>query len=125
MIKDEDGDIEMAMEGEAGDAAKPDAGDASKLPRSGSGGLHLAPGAIGSRGTRIRLATTDQRKCVLKGDIRIEALAPQAGADLPEGAVAPRTMVYMGRSRGSPMEWRRLFRALTREPAIRATILNY
>jgi serine/threonine-protein kinase Chk1 len=45
---------------------------------------------------------------VLKGEIRIETLAAAVSA----GPNAPKCLVFMRRSKGNPLEWRRLFRSL-------------
>lgn len=93
-----DGDGDTDMDGSA-PAPQP-------LARSSSGNLPAS--AIGSRGARIRLGTMDRRKCVLKGEIRIETLAAAVSA----GPNAPKCLVFMRRSKGNPLEWRRLFRSL-------------
>lgn len=64
---------------------------------------------IGSRGARIRVSTTDRRKCALRGEIWIESMAIEEDDDRIK---KPRTHVLMRRSKGDPLEWRRLFRAV-------------
>lgn len=100
----------------AADAMDADLVQIATIPRSESGAL--SPGAIGSRGARIRLGTTDKRKCVLKGEIRIEKLIrtdPSPGSGC---------LVMMRRSKGSPLEWRRLFRELTRHESLAQVIMG-
>lgn len=64
-----------------------------------------------AQGARIRLGLVDRRKCALKGEVRIERVA----ALPPDLGGAPGTFVLMRRSKGSPLEWRRLFRDLCRD----------
>ena len=68
---------------------------------------------VGSRGTRIRVSMTDRRKCALKGEVRIERL------ELPDAS----SFVLFRRSKGSPLEWRRLFRDIARDQRIRPLIV--
>ncbi|WFD22780.1 non-specific serine/threonine protein kinase [Malassezia equina] len=74
-----------------------------------------------ARGVRIRLGLVDRRKCALKGEVRIErvaALPPDLGAASGRAG----SFVLLRRSKGSPLEWRRLFRDLCRQPEVRALI---
>lgn len=77
--------------------------------------------AEGSRGIRIRLGLIDSRKCPLKGEVRIERL--RVGHD--DGAVstgAPTCLVMMRRSRGDPLEWRKLFGRVVKDPSVRECV---
>lgn len=73
----------------------------------------------GARGVRIRLGLVDRRKCALKGEIRIERLN-ELPPELAHAATshAP-SFVLMRRSKGNPLEWRRLFRDLCADAHVR------
>lgn len=75
---------------------------------------------IGTRGARIRIGTMDNRKCPLRGEIRIEQLS----ADTSSNQSAAKCLVVMRRSKGSPLEWRRLFREICKKDQIQATIVS-
>ncbi|CAO1614924.1 unnamed protein product [Sympodiomycopsis kandeliae] len=62
----------------------------------------------GSRGTRIRVSLMDRRKCPLKGEIRIETVSTSEA----------QTAVLMRRSRGNPLEWRRMFGQIVKRSEI-------
>lgn len=84
---------------------------------------------IGNRGARVRLTTMDKRKCPLRGGIRIENLvASDATSDSASAASASddaaKCLVVMQKSKGDPLEWRRLFREICRRPEIRSTIIS-
>lgn len=70
-----------------------------------------------SRGARIMVALTDKRKCNLMGNVWVDPLSPgrQHGST--------KTLVLLDRSSGSPLEWRRLFKAMLDEPAIASLIV--
>lgn len=77
----------------------------------------------GTKGARIRLGLIDRRKCPLRGEIRIEALR-RAGGGVASGETAEegehsqreaQCLVLMRRSRGNPLEWRRVFGQIVRE----------
>lgn len=72
---------------------------------------------VGSRGSRIRVSMTDRRKCALKGEVRIEKVhtTPETGDHIA-------SFVVLRRSKGSPLEWRRLFRDISRDPHVRPLI---
>lgn len=73
----------------------------------------------GSRGTRIRLGLMDRRKCQLKGEIRILRLDNgNGGDDSEEPQAGARASVLMRRSRGNPLEWRRVFGQIVRHREI-------
>ena len=76
----------------------------------------------GARGVRIRLGLVDRRKCALKGEIRIERLA-ELPPELAHAAkrTAP-SFVLMRRSKGNPLEWRRLFRNVCADAGVRELI---
>ena len=76
----------------------------------------------GARGARIRVALVDRRKCALKGDIRIERLTelPAELSHLPTSDTP--SFVLMRRSKGSPLEWRRLFRDLCADRSVHELI---
>lgn len=76
----------------------------------------------GARGVRIRLGLVDRRKCALKGDIRIERLAELPLELDQHPANTSGSFVLMRRSKGSPLEWRRLFRDLCTDKAVREMI---
>lgn len=65
-----------------------------------------------SRGARIMIALTDKRKCRLAGNVWVDPLPPRR----QHGST--KTLVLLDRSSGSPLEWRRLFKAVLDEPAI-------
>ncbi|PWY98246.1 Pkinase-domain-containing protein [Testicularia cyperi] len=85
---------------------------------------------VGSRGARIRLATMDKRKCPLRGEIRVEILAPATSSDVgtaeprSDTASAAKCLVVMRRSKGNPLEWRRLFREICNNSDVRSTIIS-
>lgn len=81
---------------------------------------------IGSRGARIRVSTTDRRKCALRGEIWIETISATEGHDDEDGNVGriPRTHVLMRRSKGDPLEWRRLFRAVATYEGVKDLIVT-
>lgn len=80
---------------------------------------------VGSRGARLRLATMDKRKCPLKGEIRVENLVVGEDAgSASEDAGGAKCLVVMKRSKGDPLEWRRLFREVCRRDEIQATIIS-
>lgn len=72
---------------------------------------------VGSRGSRIRLGTMDKRKCPLRGEVRVEVLDHQ-----PAGNA--QCLVVFRRSKGNPLEWRRLFREICNVAEIRAVIIS-
>ncbi|KOS12473.1 camk camkl chk1 protein kinase [Malassezia pachydermatis] len=74
-----------------------------------------------AHGVRIRLGLMDRRKCALKGEIRMERVA-ELPSDLGDAAGKPGSFVLMRRSKGNPLEWRRLFRDLCRDPDVRTNI---
>ncbi|KAJ1022481.1 hypothetical protein NDA16_003470 [Ustilago loliicola] len=84
--------------------------------------------AVGSRGARVRLAMMDKRKCPLRGEVRVENLlasdAPASNSASSSSEDAAKCLVVMKRSKGDPLEWRRLFRELCRRDEIRATIIS-
>ncbi|UZJ54425.1 hypothetical protein CBS101457_003745 [Exobasidium rhododendri] len=70
---------------------------------------------VGSRGARIRVSTMDRRKCALRGEIWVESIAFEEHRDESEEMEkksSSRTLILMRRSKGDPLEWRRLFRAI-------------
>ena len=75
----------------------------------------------GARGARIRLSLVDRRKCALKGEVRIERVA-ELPPDMGIHAGQPGSFVLMRRSKGNPLEWRRLFRDLCKHPSVRASM---
>lgn len=76
----------------------------------------------GARGVRIRLGLVDRRKCALKGEVRIERLA-ELPPELEHCAQQhDPSFVLMRRSKGNPLEWRRLFRNVCADPAVRELI---
>ncbi len=82
---------------------------------------------IGSRGAKVRLGTMDKRKCPLRGEVHIENLVlPDAGSDAASvaGDDGAKCLVVMKKSKGDPLEWRRLFREVCRKEEIRATIIS-
>lgn len=96
------------------------------------GALDEAPAASshaitsGSRGVRLRVGLTDRRKCALRGEIRVErihALPPdvEPGRGTPAGDGSA-SFVLMRRSKGNPLEWRRLFRAICMHPGVHPLI---
>ncbi|CDW97359.1 hypothetical protein [Sporisorium scitamineum] len=106
------------VEGEPEAAGSSD--DASRTTTSGKRVV------VGSRGARVRFATMDKRKCPLRGDVRVEnLLAPDATSDsAPASEDAAKCLVVMQKSKGDPLEWRRLFREICRRPEIQATIIS-
>ncbi|SNX85979.1 related to checkpoint kinase chk1 [Melanopsichium pennsylvanicum] len=84
--------------------------------------------ATGSRGARIRLATMDKRKCPLRGEVRVENLVSPDSASDPASMAhddgAAKCLVVMKRSKGDPLEWRRLFREICRKQEIQSTIIS-
>ena len=125
---------EMDMDG-AGEARRSDGisrSSSNETITDQTGGTRVATttmtGSVnaqqGSRGSRIRLSLMDRRKCILKGEIRIERVT---GQDQDDGdgddneadrPVQPRATVLMRRSRGNPLEWRRMFRDIVRHDEI-------
>ncbi|KAK0530660.1 Chk1 protein kinase [Tilletia horrida] len=107
---------------------------------------------VSSSGARIRLSTMDRRKCPLKGEIFVapfRAVRVAKEADAEDGAgeeeeeekegdgvegkkeqeqqeaeVAPRCVVLWKRSKGNPLEWRKLFRAVTADPELQAMLVR-
>ena len=83
---------------------------------------------IGSRGARIRVSTTDRRKCALRGEIWIETITPDNDEDDDDDEGrhqrVARTHVLMKRSKGDPLEWRRLFRALATSEGVKELIVT-
>ena len=75
----------------------------------------------GARGARIRLSVVDRRKCALKGEVRIERVA-ELPPDVGVHAGQPGCFVLVRRSKGNPLEWRRLFRELCKHPQVRPHI---
>ena len=75
----------------------------------------------GARGVRIRLGLVDRRKCALKGDIRIERIA-ELPPELAAAHGGAASLVLMRRSKGNPLEWRRLFRDLCADAEVRELI---
>lgn len=79
----------------------------------------------GSRGARIRVSTTDKRKCALRGEIWIETIAIEDAKDAQEtGKSKPQCHVLMKRSKGDPLEWRRLFRAVATFEGLKELIIT-
>lgn len=76
--------------------------------------------ARGSRGVRMRLGLVDRRKCALKGEVRIERVH-ELPPELDAGG-RPGCFVLMRRSKGSPLEWRRLFRDICADSSVRVLI---
>ena len=74
-----------------------------------------------ARGARIRLSVVDRRKCALKGEVRIERVA-ELPPDVGVHAGQPGCFVLVRRSKGNPLEWRRLFRELCKHPQVRPHI---
>jgi len=74
-----------------------------------------------AHGVRMRLGLVDRRKCALKGEVRIERVA-ELPPDLGAASGRAGCFVLLRRSKGSPLEWRRLFRDLCRQPEVRALI---
>lgn len=90
-------------------------GGSRATTRTGSANAHQ-----GSRGSRIRLSLMDHRKCILKGEIRIERMIGQDQDDNDEDddPAHAKATVLMRRSRGNPLEWRRMFRDIVRHEEI-------
>lgn len=83
----------------------------------------MKPGAVpeGSKGTRIRLALFDTRKCQLKGEVRIERLGEPSdgsGTGHSQTAGVPTCLITMRRSRGDPLEWRKVFGKVVKDPQV-------
>jgi serine/threonine-protein kinase Chk1 len=76
---------------------------------------------IGSHGARIRVSTTDRRKCALRGEIWIESIS---GEEDDHHIKKPRTHLLMKRSKGDPLEWRRLFRAVATAEGMKDLIVT-
>lgn len=84
-------------------------------------------------GATIRVTTTDRRKCALRGEIRISPMAPKSVEQLRYDGAQPQqrqvtvqqaqTYVLMRRSKGDPLEWRRLFRAIAMSEGVRPLIV--
>ena len=103
---------------------EPEAGSSSDDGSRTSGGKRII---IGSRGARVRLATMDKRKCPLRGQVRVENLAASDSnteSSAPAAQDAVKCLVVMQKSKGDPLEWRRLFREICRRPEIQATIIS-
>ncbi|CAD6931699.1 unnamed protein product [Tilletia controversa] len=103
---------------------------------------------VSPAGARIRLSTMDRRKCPLKGEIvvapfrAVRARAAEAdkekkdeagdgkteegeGEDEGEGQdEAPRCVVIWKRSKGNPLEWRRLFRTVTADEELQSMFVR-
>lgn len=132
-----EGDQEMELDGD--EAAGPSTG-AAAMSRSSSGsdvtaGPNGPPTAVGTgtegrdstaqvagvsegaKGIRIRLGLMDSRKCPLKGEVRIERL--RASGDDETGPIC---LVMMRRSRGNPLEWRRVFGKVVKDAGVRECI---
>ena len=83
-----------------------------------------------TNGCTIRVTTTDRRKCALRGEIIISPLSARNADQAQEGqqygntAKQAKTYVMMRRSKGDPLEWRRLFRALVMDEKIRPMIVS-
>lgn len=126
-------DMDMDMDdGATAQGAARGSSSSASLPRSTSS-MNL------SRGAKIRVSLTDRRKCALRGEIRIETIAADGtgGNDVDDeddgGAIrngrgkdrkTPKTYLLMRRSKGDPLEWRRLFRQLATNPALRPLIVT-
>lgn len=128
-----DGDTEMA---ESQDS------EISELSASSSSNsLSSLPESIGTWGARIRVFKMDSRKCALRGEIRIEVLSSTDfdKAAMPPPSVipawngnsqagnerkSPKCVVLMRRSKGSPLEWRRLFISISRRKEVAEVILS-
>ena len=83
---------------------------------------NVSPASLqGARGARIRLSVVDRRKCALKGEVRIERVA-ELPPDVGAHAGQPGCFVLVRRSKGNPLEWRRLFRELCKHPQVRPHI---
>lgn len=81
---------------------------------------------VGNRGARIRVSTTDRRKCALRGEIWIESVAAEDSdrQEIQADNAAAKTIVLMRRSKGDPLEWRRLFRAIATADGMRDLIVT-
>lgn len=127
MDLDLNGDVEM------------NGGDEEKvgISRTSSSGSLTLPESIGTWGARIRIFKMDPRKCALRGEIRIEVLSSKDldDASMPPPSVIstshgndnktqPKCVVLMRRSKGSPMEWRKLFMSIAKKKDIAEVILN-
>ncbi|PWN46204.1 Pkinase-domain-containing protein [Ceraceosorus guamensis] len=106
---------------------------AAGIRRSDSGAMKLDRGSVGSRGCKISLWTHDRRKCALRGEIRVEAILRKTDGeeneemDMDEDAMddgIAKAMIIMRRSKGSPLEWRRLFRALAGDEEVRKVVVS-
>lgn len=102
-----------------------DSSDALTIKEAGASSTTAAPSIpVGSKGSRIRLGLMDRRKCQLRGEIRIETLAvSEAMEEDSQGSAAaasngPQCLVLMRRSRGNPLEWRRVFGQVVKERSI-------
>ncbi|WFD34795.1 non-specific serine/threonine protein kinase [Malassezia cuniculi] len=87
---------------------------------SASASASASTANVGSRGTRIRVSMTDRRKCALKGEVRIEKLHSHPSEAHSADAVS--SFILFRRSKGSPLEWRRLFRDICRDANVRPLI---
>lgn len=81
-------------------------------------------------GATIRVTTTDRRKCSLRGEIRVNPIAPVSveqisvrGDRIANGGRQAQTYVLMRRSKGDPLEWRRLFKAVVMSDGIKPLIV--
>ncbi|KAK0553531.1 Chk1 protein kinase [Tilletia horrida] len=102
---------------------------------------------VSPSGARIRLSTMDRRKCPLRGEILVapfravraqqpaeedtqEQSEDGEGTRLPEKdqeeaeEEAPRCVVIWKRSKGNPLEWRKLFRAVTADSELQHMLVR-
>ena len=70
------------------------------------------------------LPTMDRRKCPLRGEVRVENLVASDAPASDTSDDGAKCLVVMKRSKGDPLEWRRLFRELCRREEIRSTIIS-
>lgn len=118
-------DIAGAAEGD-GDAMMEDVemSDGAAAAAGGSTSSSSSAALVGSRGARIRVRTMDRRKCLLQGEVRVAEITRNGSPVLEhedgdgESRVA-KTYVLMRRSKGDPLEWRRLFRALANHESLK------
>lgn len=89
--------------------------------------MNSTPGEVPNftKGAKIRLSLTDARKCALRGEIRIESIS-RSTCDAREETQTKdvQTYVLMRRSKGDPLEWRRLFRTIATSPEVRTLICS-
>lgn len=93
-------------------------GAATATGHTTTGGSGRAP-SEGVKGIRIRLGLMDSRKCPLKGEVRIERLRAAGAPGEQEGPVC---LVMMRRSRGNPLEWRRVFGKVVKDESVRECV---